>query len=208
MPTRNRVKNYGEDQYYHVYNRGVNKENIFQEEDDFAYFLSLFKRYLSPSDAVDKYGRATNSYNDEVELVAYCLMKNHYHLLFYLKEPDGLVHLMRSVMTAYTMYYNKKYQRSGGLYQGNFLAATITTDIYLWHVSRYIHLNPVGVGKNFRSYPYSSIGYFAGEKHAKWLKSERLVKTAQEREEYMKFVSDYETMHKELDHLKHVLAAE
>lgn len=207
MPVRNRVKRYGEDQYYHVYNRGVNKAKIFRDDKDYAYFLSLFKRYLSSEAHFNRYGHKINKYDEEVDLVAYCLMPNHYHLLVYLKKVDGLVHLMRAVMTSYTMYFNKKYGRVGGLYQGAFLASLITTDMYLWHVSRYIHLNPVTIGQDFHTYPYSSIGYYSGEKRAQWLNIKRLVETPEDRMKYIEFVADYETMHKELDELKHLLAA-
>lgn len=207
MPTRNRVKIYGEDQFYHVYNRGVNKEDIFKDDADYVYFLSLLKRHLSPGESVDKYGRLIRKYDDKIELVAYCLMPNHYHLLCYLKDPEGLVGLTRSVMTAYTMYFNKKYKRVGPLYQERFLASNITSDFYLWHVSRYIHLNPITIGKNFRTYPYSSIDYYVGKKQSEWLHTERLVEKTEEKAKYLGFVSDYETMHKELDELKRILAA-
>lgn len=208
MPTRNRVKTYGENTYYHIYNRGVDRKEIFREDVDYLYFLSLFKRHLSGELVTDKYGRAAKDMSGSVELVAFCLMGNHFHLLCYLKEKDGIIDLMRSVMTAYSMYFNKKYQRIGRLYQERFLAAPITTDAYLWHVSRYIHLNPSPLGLDFRSYPYSSIDYFAGKKHAAWLHPERLVETQKDQAKYMEFVADYESMHVEMDNLKHLLAAQ
>jgi putative transposase len=208
MPKRNSVKVYGENRYYHVYNRGVNKQDIFLEDVDYHYFLGLLKRHLSPEQTTDKYGRVARNYAQEVELNAYCLMPNHYHLLFYLKEKAGLAHLMRSIMTNYAMYFNRKYDRSGGLYEGVFLAAPITNDYYLWHVTRYIHLNPVGIGKKFRAYPYSSLGYYAGEKTGLWIHPERLVESAEEQTKYMEFVADYETMQQDIENLLPVLAAE
>ena len=207
MPKPNTVKIYGSDQYYHIYNRGVNREDIFVEPEDRYYFLSLFKRHLSPDPELDSHNRAFTQYDGEVELIAYCLMTNHFHLLCYLKDPEGIVHLMRSVMTAYTMYFNKKYGRSGGLYEGVFLASRITNDAYLWHVSRYIHLNPVDIGEDFRKYPYSSIDYFVGNKRASWLHPEKLVQTIKEKQEYLEFVADYETMHQDMKLLKNILAA-
>ncbi len=208
MPTRNSIKVYGEEQYYHVYNRGVNKADIFREDVDYVFFLHLLKRHLSSKERTDSYGRKVRNYRDEIELNAYCLMSNHFHLLLYLKQKDGLVHLMRSVMTTYTMYFNKKYDRTGTLYEGVFLASPITNDFYLWHVTRYIHLNPAGIGKKFRTYPYSSIDYFSGSKHSSWVHPERLVVTPEEQTQYMEFVADYETMHAEKDKLKHILAAQ
>jgi len=208
MPKRNKVKVYGTEQYYHLYNRGVNRQNIFLEPDDYFYFLSVFKRHLSDDAVLDSYGRVFAKFNHEVELVAFCLMPNHFHLLCYLKDPQGIVHLMRSVMTAYTMYFNKKYARTGGLYESAFLAARIDTDMYLWHVSRYIHLNPLDINQDFQQYPYSSLSYFTGAKHASWIHEERLVSTPSQRNDYTEFVADYQTMHDDLKYLKNILAAQ
>lgn len=207
MPKRNRIKIYGADNYYHIYNRGVNKTDIFREPEDYFYFLSLFKRYLSDESFKDSSGRPYKKFDDEVELVAFCLMSNHFHLLCFLKEPTGIIKLIQGVLTAYAMYFNKKYRRSGGLFEGPFLASRITNDGYLWHVSRYIHLNPLDIGSDFTNYPYSSISYFSGDRHADWLNTGRLVTKKSERGEYMEFVADYQTMHEDMKLLKNILAA-
>ena len=209
MPTRNRVKQYETDTYYHVYNRGANGQNIFKEEADCVYFLGLFKRHLAPTaKGTDRYGRVYEKFGDEVELVAYCLLPNHFHLLVFLKQADGLVHLMRSVMTAYTMYFNRKYQRSGSLCQGVFLASPIRQDIYLWHVGRYIHLDPQAAGQDSLSYPFSSIRYLGDASRPEWLHAERLVGTASERQEYLDFIADYRFDPDEHELLRNLLAAE
>ncbi len=207
MPKRNRLKVYGADNYYHLYNRGVNKQDIFREPEDYFYFLSLFKRHLSSEVSKDSSGRPHTKFNEDVELIAFCMMPNHFHLLCYLKEPNGISKLMQSVLTAYSMYFNKKYRRTGGLFEGPFLASRITNDGYLWHVSRYIHLNPLDIGSDFKQYPYSSISYFSGDKHADWLHVDKLVKTKDESRQYLEFVADYETMHEDMKLLKNILAA-
>lgn len=206
MPKRNAVKVYGSDEYYHIYNRGVAKEDIFRESSDYDYFLTLLKRYLSSKTATDTIGRTMANYKDLVELTAYCLMPNHFHLLCYLKEPSGIVKLMRSVMTAYTMYFNKKYNRSGGLYEGVFLASRITNEAYLWHITRYIHLNPMDLKVSYSSYPYSSLQYFIGDTQVSWLSTQRLVETDKDKAEYIEFVADYETMHNDMKLLKNIIA--
>ena len=208
MPKRNSIKLYGSDQYYHIYNRGANQQNIFIEPEDYFYFLSLFKRHLSEETIFDRYNRVFEKYFDEVELVAFCLMPNHFHLLCFLKEPDGIIHLMRSTMTAYTMYFNKKYKHTGKLYEGAFLAARIDNEAYLWQVSRYIHLNPLGLGYDFHNYAYSSMMYYTDNKHADWITINRLIETDRDKQEYLEFVSDYETMNQEMKYLKNILAAE
>ena len=206
MPKRNRVKEYGEGEYYHCYNRGVNKEPIFRDTDDYAYFLSLFKRYLSPEISRDATRRPYPNYADEVDLVAYCLMPNHYHLLLYLKEGPGIKHLIQSVMTAYSGYYNHRYKRTGALFEGTFLASRIGSETYFDYVSHYIHANPLDIKRDVLTYPYSSIGYFAGKKTATWIHPERIAQTEEERREYMKALPNL-AGYRQLQHrLRYMLA--
>ena len=146
------------------------------------------------------------NYAHQIELTAYCLMKNHFHLLVYLHEADGLEKLMRSVMTTYSMYFNRKYHRSGGLFEGRFLASRVSSDAYLWHVSRYIHLNPVDIHQDYMNYAYSSVGYFVGNKCAKWLHPERLVHTVGERTQYRDFLDHGVEWHKLYHQIRHELA--
>lgn len=206
MPKRNRLKVYGSDQYYHLYNRGNNKQNIFSEPNDYYYFLSLMKRHLSDEFVFDASGREFKKYDKEVNLISYCLMPNHFHLLCYLREPTGIINLMRSVMTAYVMYFNKKYNHTGSLFEGPFLASRISSEPYLWHVSRYIHLNPLDIGERYQDYPYSSLPYVLGEKYASWITPHILVQTPKDQADYLIFVADYETMHQEMKFLKNLLA--
>lgn len=207
MPTKNIVKVYGADQYYHVYNRGVAKTNIFLDRHDYEHMLGLFKRHLLVKPTFDKERRKRPNYYSDVEIVAYCLMPNHYHLLLYLKKAEGAEKLLRSVMTAYSMYFNKKYKRVGSLFQNHFLASRISSEGYLQHVTRYIHLNPEGIGQSYVSYPYSSYDYYTGTKSAEWVHEERLVETPDERCQYADFVaegcgqSEAEDLDDELAHL-------
>src|SRR3989344_6792864 len=101
MPLRNVVKEFVPESYYHVYNRGVHHQNIFQGERDYTTFLSLFKRHLSKEPAQDQTRRPIPHLRDEIELLAFCLMPSHFHLLIYNRKEPGLTDLMRSVMTAY-----------------------------------------------------------------------------------------------------------
>jgi len=206
MPRRNIIKQYGAGEYYHVYNRGAAKANIFNDDTDYRFLLNLFKRHLSKDITKDRFGRESPNYRDRVELVAYCLMPNHYHLMVYLLEDDGLEKLMRSVMTSYSRYFNRKYRRSGTLFQNQFLAVRIPTESYFWHISRYIHLNARDLPGQYMHYPYSSIGYFLGEKTAEWVHPERIVETASEREQYAVFMRDYEMKQDELKNIKKILA--
>ncbi|MCB9821930.1 transposase [Candidatus Nomurabacteria bacterium] len=170
MPSRNRVKDYGAGVYYHLYNRGNNKDVIFQDSQDYAVFLNLIKRHLSPVETTDKLGRPYRNLSKEVELLAFCLMPNHYHLLIYQHTQEGMTQLLRSVATAYSGYYNKKYQRVGRLFQDAFKASAVDSDTYLEHISRYIHLNP----KDWKTWEWSSLPYYLHQKTADWVKHEEI----------------------------------
>lgn len=206
MPKKNALKEYGEGEFYHCYNRGANKEPVFRDDNDYSYFLSLFKRHLSSKPVRDKTRREYPHYKDQIDLVAYCLMSNHYHLLVYLKERDGMEYLMRSVMTAYSRYFNRRYKHSGVVFEGRYLASRISSDTYLWHVSRYIHLNPLDIGLNPLHYKFSSIAYYLGDKYAEWLHPECLVQTNSERAKYMSSLIDQKEYHEFYHALRHELA--
>jgi putative transposase len=156
MPSRNTRKIYVENSYYHVYNRGVDKRLIFQDQQDYSVFLKYLKEYLSlPPDetkiinkglALPKY--KIKNYHDNVELLAYCLMPNHYHFLIKQNTKDAMKSFLHSLLTRYTHYFNTKTQRIGPLFQGRYKACIIDKDNYLLHLSRYIHLNPREINEN------------------------------------------------------------
>ena len=110
MPGRNIYKQYAPDTYYHVYNRGVDKQAIFRDDDDYAAFLHLLKRYLDPTDRSERTAnsRSYPCYDQDITLHAYCLMPNHFHMLMYQITDNGMRQLMKSVTVAYSMYFNKK----------------------------------------------------------------------------------------------------
>ena len=206
MPSRNRVKIYAEEAYYHVYNRGVNGSNIFIDGKDYAVFLNLLKRYLAQKPSKDKKGREYLSLYGQIELLAFCLMPNHFHLLVYQDNRDAMTQLLRGVATSYSTYFNKKYDRFGPLFQERFKASMITNDAYLQHISRYIHLNPMDAQQgNYLEYPYSSIGYYVGRQSASWVVPARIYDDT-ERDQYVAFLQDYEDMHDLLKGIEHELA--
>lgn len=191
MPAKNSVKFYIENGYYHIYNRGVNKNKIFLDSQDYSIFISYLKLYLDPLTGSDP-----RSLTHEVNLLTYCLMPNHFHLLIKQITKNAMIKLMRSVSTRYSMYFNTKYKRVGPLFQGKYKAVLITNDIYLLHLSRYIHLNP---GSDPRRYPYSSYSHYLGDKSISWIKSEEILnhfKTVRKISikdcfSYQSFVEDY-----------------
>lgn len=200
MPIRNTTKQYDAPAYYHVYNRGALDSQIFLDDSDRQMFLSLFARHLDlNNDEVKNDGHEYTKY--EVELNAYCLMDNHFHLLLFQEnDTTAITQLMRSVATSYTMYFNRKYSRHGHLFQSIFKASHITDESYLLHITRYIHMNP----RSYMRYPWSSIRYYLGIEQPAWLHVDRVIDMTPE--EYKQFLNSYESKRKELKLLKEMLA--
>jgi len=202
MPSRNIKKEQAPDSYYHIYVRGNNKQKIFLDNSDFKYFLKLFDRYLSADQAISKTGDIYPHFFGEIEVLAYCIMSNHFHLLLYQVNVPSLEKFMRSLMTSYGKYLNLKYKRTGPVFESRYKAVRIDQDAYLQHVSRYIHLNP----KRWKCYKHSSLRYYRLGQEPFWLHTAKILDIFESRQNYMDFVSDYEEMHEILDELKYQLA--
>ena len=203
MPSRNILKEDLADSYYHVYFRGGNRSRIFRESSDYEKFLQLFSRYLSLKEAKNRAGLSFPNYSNRIELLAFCLMSNHVHLFVYQHQQGVMTEFMRSLLTSYSMYFNKKYKRSGPLFESRYKASRITNDAYLQHISRYIHLNP----KLWRSYEYSSLPYYLHQVSDEWINPKRIVGLFESPAEYLKFIEDYEEAKDIMDILKLELAA-
>ncbi|MFO0971416.1 MAG: transposase [Candidatus Saccharimonadales bacterium] len=205
MPSRNVIKEFAPGQYYHIYNRGVAKLPIFLDAQDKHVFLKILRRHLDPHDkSLRDDGVVYRKFNTDIELLCYCLMGNHFHLLFYVKEdgdPNALSVFMQSAMTAYTMYFNKRHKRVGALFQGVFKASRITNENYLTHITRYIHINP----QTYKTYAHSSIGYYLGQKRSSWLNQDRVLAIF-EGEDYSSFLEDYEEQKLIMEEIKSELA--
>ena len=202
MPSRNVLKIDIADSYYHVYARGASRQEIFLESADYYMFLSLFRRYLSAEDVKDSAGMSYAKLYDDIQLLSYCLMPNHFHLLLYQANEGAMQRLMRGVMTAYSRYFNKKYDRSGGLFETRYKASRISSDTYLMHITRYIHLNP----KEWREYPYSSLRFYLQAHDEDWVDEQPIVALFPSRESYGDFVAKYEGIKDTLEQIKHELA--
>jgi putative transposase len=201
MPGKNVVKVFVEDSYYHLYNRGWNKTKIFLDKADYQYFEWLLERTLSPKPVNDPKGRQFNWLTESVNLNAYCLMPNHFHMLVHQITADGIVKLMSSVCTSYTMYFNKKYKRRGPLFENTYRGVLIEHNTYLQHISRYIHLNP----HSFRTWPYSSYHDYLQSPRS-WINTVPILELFSNKADYNSFVLDYEEMQRSLEQIKGTLA--
>ena len=145
---------FAEGEYYHIYNRGTEKRSIFSDQDDILRFVesiiqfnvidpigSLFENSFRKKHGL--LGSSTSKNADEklVNIVAYCLNPNHYHLLLQQVTEKGIEKFMQRLGTGYTKYFNNKYDRTGALFQGKFKAVHIDSNPYLLHVSAYVNLN-------------------------------------------------------------------
>jgi putative transposase len=206
MPAKNTVKQYAADMYYHVYNRGVAKQVVFHDAEDKKHFLKIIGRHLDPENTDVRYdGAPYEKYEDQLELLCYCLMGNHFHLLLYMKNGETAVKkFMHSLSTSYTMYYNKKYHRVGALFQGTFKASRIQDEAYLLHITRYIHMNPRG----YKNYFYSSYKNYVGKTPDRWLKPERILSLFSSVVSYAEFCEDYRGYSESIGETKGLLANE
>jgi len=205
MPSRYIEKLYGEQSFHHIFNRGAEKREVFLDEDDYNYFLFLIDRYLGVEPKKDVRFRLQPNYSESLELVAYCLMPNHFHLLLYQEDAESVTKFMRSLGTAYSMYFNKKYERVGKLFQGIYKAVPVDNESYFTHVHRYIHLNPLDIGQNYLTYKYSSLSAWIGQGSYSWLKPEKMLSEFSSPEEYLLFLADYKSKKAELDEIKKAL---
>jgi REP element-mobilizing transposase RayT len=148
--------------YYHIFNRGNNRENIFFEERNYRYFMQLYQKYILPV----------------CDTFAYCLMRNHFHLLVQVKEIEGqtsevlktsevpIRQHFSNFFNSYAKAINTAYDRTGSLFQNRFGRVEVDSDRYLTQLIHYIHFNPQkhGFVDDFREYPYSSYQAIVSEK--------------------------------------------
>lgn len=169
MPRKPRIEIPG---FYHIINRGVEQRAVFKENGDYEYFLEQLSNL---------------SKNFNITIHNYCLMNNHYHLLIETRE-ENLSKFMRQLNGIYAIYFNKKYKRSGHLWQGRFKSWYVTDEAYLYTIILYIEQNPLKakIVKNLIDYPYSSCHYFLDQDTPLFLKDSWIVKNYKDDKEAIK----------------------
>lgn len=170
-------------EYYHLYNRGVDKRAIFTTSGEYRRFLAYLVLLNDAEVTRHTYAlqideaKPRKSEQPLVAIGAYCLMPNHFHLYVTPSADDGVSKFMQRLQTAYTMFFNKRHNRSGALLQGTFKAQHVDRDVYAKYLFSYIHLNPAKLkeprwkelgAQNFKNlksyienYPYSSLREYA-----------------------------------------------
>lgn len=168
-----------EDEYYHIYNRGVDKRTIFfddRERTRFVntlYILNNFQDIPANFDAVTLHPRdVLIPRKPMVELVAACLMPNHYHMVVRALNDGAISKFLHKVGVSYTMYFNKRHERSGALFESSFKAKHIDRGEYATYLTRYVHFNPYPLFQtksgitldDLASYPWSTLNDYMGRK--------------------------------------------
>ncbi len=176
--------------YYHIYNRGANKQNIFQDSKDYETFTQILSYYLLHPLGTAK--SILNRLNEDkgrslaistegiaYTLLAYCLMPNHFH--FMLRQDSDTItisNLMLRLSSTYVAYYNHRHHHSGAIFQGKY-KNVLLTDEYQWlYLSKYIHRNPLHLQTRVPTltlYPYSSYQNYLGKRTDRWLNTSQIL---------------------------------
>lgn len=206
------------DEIYHVYNRGAHKQNIFSNRIDYARFLFLILFFQSPlafrnisrsiamftkksdfgisDDEIEEIAAKRN-----VELISFCLMPNHFHLIVKQIKEGGLSDYMHRIGTSFTNFYNLKYKHSGHIFQGQYKAIHIGDNDQFIYTSAYIHKNPLELThmkSELVKYNWSSFqDYVQNNRWVKLLNTQPLLEQFSNLKEYERWVLD--TSAKELD---------
>jgi putative transposase len=164
--------------YYHIYNRGAHRVPVFREADNYLFVLRKMKTYcrslvLTP--------------------VAYCLMPNHYHFLIRQdgEHPAGL--LPQRIFNSYSKAYNKRYDHSGTLFEGNYKVVLVEQEAHLLHLCRYVHANPIkhGLVADLAEWPYSNYLEWIGERDGTLVDRDFVREHFPSSQVYREFVLDY-----------------
>ncbi len=176
MPARKVAFAQGE--YYHIYNRGAGRLPIFRQAVDFEFVLGRMQQYARSL---------------RVSVLAYCLLPNHYHLLVRQDggEPVGL--LPQRVFNSYAKAFNRRYERSGTLFEGRYEAIHVDREAYLIHLCRYIHANPVkhGLVTDLADWPHTNYHEWIGRRNRILFDGGFARGLFPDPAEYMRFVTDY-----------------
>lgn len=222
MPTNRRVV-FANDEIYHVFNRGVEKRPTFtnkRELDramqtlDFYRFddlkVKLSKVLTLPADERTKFiQNIKKDFRKLVEIICFCFMPNHFHLLLKQKMDNGISIFLANITNSYTKYFNAKHERIGPLFQGLFKAVHIGFEEQLIHVSRYIHLNPVSSylmePEELDRYLWSSFPEYMGLLSRNIADPEIVMNLFKSKAKYKQFVLDQVDYARKLEQIKHLI---
>lgn len=205
-------------EFYHLYNRGTDKRIIFNNDDDRNRFVALL--YLSNGSKPFHFNEldintlfSWDRGDSLVDIISYCLMDNHFHILVKEKSDNGISTFMHKLATAYTMYFNKINERKGRLFETNFQVKHINSDEYLRYIHAYIHLNPIkiiepawkevgvknvsAVREFLNNYCYSSYNNYLSSTTGDGILNTSVYPYFEDKKEFEEYLNDWITYHPE-----------
>ncbi|MFH0937216.1 MAG: transposase [Candidatus Daviesbacteria bacterium] len=196
-------------EYYHIYNRGINKQKIFITSRDYQRFTQTFLYYQiqNPKPKFSRRGSSLFKIDPSkkiVDIICYCLMPDHFHLLVKQVQDNGISEFMRKFTHSYTKYWNVKNKAQGPILQAMFKAVLVESDEQLLHLSRYIHLNPLvsSIVEDLNLYFWSSYNSYIGLDNQA-VEKEEILKFFKTLKDYEQFVLDQADYGTSLELLKH-----
>lgn len=211
MPYKQAI--FANNEFYHVFNRGVEKRTTYIDKRDYLRFIETmnYYRFKFPPTRFSFRNRPIlsqkpTSHSLLVEVVCFCLMPNHFHILLKQVEENGVRTFLSKLTNSYTKYFNTKRKRIGPLFQGSFKAVRIENDEQLLHISRYIHLNPLidYLTRDLKNYPYSSYPEFL-KLATGFCKIDTILANFSDHSKYEQFVLDQEDYGRTIKNIERVL---
>lgn len=198
-------------EYYHVYSRGVDRRRVYEDDSDYERFVRGMIVFNDSTRACSELrnlrSRPSRSKYPLVKIISYTLMPNHHHFLLQQIVDGGIAHFMQRLGAGYACYFNRRYARTGRLWESEYKAVHIETDAQLVHVSRYIHFNPLklyfpkwkicgvpswGAAQNaLVSYAWSSYRHFLGVEQNKAVDADVLTKMFNDSGDYKNFMLEW-----------------
>ena len=178
--------------YYHIYNRGANKADIFLSDQDYTFLLKQVHGCVHEFD---------------VSVIAYCLMPNHYHFLLRQNGAAKISDFMQAIFRVYSAEFNAKHKHSGTLFEGPFRAILVKRDEHLLHLCRYIHRNPLdaGIVSIPEEWRYSNYSEFIGKRSGTLVDGDFITRNFGTAEAYQEWVMTYDPPEKAQKELRHYL---
>lgn len=214
---------FANDEIYHVFNRGVERRPTFTDKNEYTRAITSinFYRFQQSLTGLASYLKLNlekrealfnslfNEKNKLVEIISYCLMPNHFHLLLKQVINNGISIFLSNFTNSYTRYFNIKHTRIGPLYQGVFKAVRMESTEQLIYVNRYVHLNPISsliVSENkLDNYPWSSLAEYLGMEREKICNTKIVLDQFSSVESYRKYMHDQIDYAKKLEQIKHLI---
>lgn len=209
---------------YHIFNRSIASQPIFKNQKDYQRITDVinYYRFKKLPLRYSYYNRLPKEQKNQfsqdylinnkpmLNIVAYCIMPNHFHFLLQPFVINAISDFMRNMQNSYSKYYNTKYERTGSLFQFMFKAVRIETDEQLIHVCRYIHLNPITAYlieiDKLERYPWSSFkNYLSSNEDYSFVNPSIVLDQFKSRGVYKRFVFDQVDYQRELDKIKHLI---